>query len=304
VRLSVSLRTSYPAVSSATAAGWIVERTRAARDAGLDALYVGDHHATGPDSAYFQNVPLLGRLLPEWGDRPFGGLFLVPLWHPVLLAEQIATLATLAAGRFVLQTALGDGATQFGAMGLTTATRVRRFEVGLGLVRSLLAGNRVTDDTGTFGITDACISPVPGQPVEVWIGATAAVGIERAARLGDGWECNAHVVPSEAREQLACYRDACAALGQAPGVAAIRRDVHVGVDAAAANAEADRVVAAGYRGFRREALTAGDVGQVTDAFGVYADMGYDEVVVRHFSEDHRGVLESLARLAEVRTTLR
>jgi alkanesulfonate monooxygenase SsuD/methylene tetrahydromethanopterin reductase-like flavin-dependent oxidoreductase (luciferase family) len=162
----------------------------------------------------------------------------------------------------------------------------------------------VADDTGTFGITAACIAPVPERPVEVWIGATAVAGIERAARLGDGWECNAHVVPSEAREQLACYRDACAALGRSPGVAAIRRDVHVGAERGAAKDEADRVFAAGYRGFRREALTAGDVEQVIDAFGVYADLGYDEVVVRHFSEDHRAVLESLTRLAEVRTALR
>src|SRR5207244_113831 len=99
--------TSYPAGAPTGSPSQtplrMVEEVRRAREAGLDALYVGDHHATGPATAYFQNVPLLGRLLPEWGDGRFGALFLLPLWHPVLLAEQIGTLAALSAGRFVLQ---------------------------------------------------------------------------------------------------------------------------------------------------------------------------------------------------------
>ena len=28
-------------------------------------------------------------MLAEWGERPAGCLFLLPLWHPVLVAEQI-----------------------------------------------------------------------------------------------------------------------------------------------------------------------------------------------------------------------
>ena len=72
-------------------ARWMVERARAAADAGLDSLFVGDHHNV--PVPYYQNVPILGRLLAEWDDRPAGALFLLPLWHPVLLAEQIGTLA-------------------------------------------------------------------------------------------------------------------------------------------------------------------------------------------------------------------
>ncbi|HEX2564828.1 MAG TPA: hypothetical protein VHK25_12975 [Acidimicrobiales bacterium] len=32
---------------------------------------------------------MLGRLLAEWGDRPAGALYLLPLWNPVLVAEQV-----------------------------------------------------------------------------------------------------------------------------------------------------------------------------------------------------------------------
>ncbi len=44
---------------------------------------------------------MLGRLLAEWGEAPAGCLFLLPLWHPVLVAEQIGTLAAIARGPFV-----------------------------------------------------------------------------------------------------------------------------------------------------------------------------------------------------------
>jgi len=67
----------------------MVERVRAARDAGLESLFLGEHHATG--GSYYQNVPILGRLLGEWGDRPVAALFLLPLGHPVLLAGEEVT---------------------------------------------------------------------------------------------------------------------------------------------------------------------------------------------------------------------
>src|SRR5262245_37308793 len=94
----------------------MVEQAAAAREAGLDSLSVGDHHATG--GPYYQNAPILGRLLAEWkGDRPAGALYLLPLWNPVLVAEHVGTLASLAPGRFILQCAIGGEAGQFAAMG-------------------------------------------------------------------------------------------------------------------------------------------------------------------------------------------
>src|SRR5262249_30274362 len=80
VRIGVSLRTAFLVDDARVGAGWIVERAGAAREAGLDCLLVGDHHAT--PVPYYQNTPLLGRLLAEWGDGPFGALFLLPCGTP------------------------------------------------------------------------------------------------------------------------------------------------------------------------------------------------------------------------------
>jgi alkanesulfonate monooxygenase SsuD/methylene tetrahydromethanopterin reductase-like flavin-dependent oxidoreductase (luciferase family) len=268
----------------------MVERARAARDAGLDSLFVGDHHATGP-GVYYQNVPILGRLLAEWGDRPAGALFLLPLWPPVLLAEQIGTLAAIAGGRFVMQTAIGGGADQFAGMGVPLAGRAERFEAGLDAVRRLLAGDEVGG---------ARIAPVTPEPLEVWIGGTAPRAIDRAARLGDGWLGNADGVPDAARAQAATYRERCAAHGRPPTIVAIRRDVHVGADPEDAERTAGPIVHGGYRGFHPDAFVYGSVEQVAAKFRDLAQMGYTDVIVRQLASEPTDAIASIERLAAVR----
>ncbi|HYZ98951.1 MAG TPA: LLM class flavin-dependent oxidoreductase, partial [Acidimicrobiales bacterium] len=169
MRLGVSLRSGYLVDDARAGARWMVERARAAREAGLDSLFVGDHH--GVPVPYYQNSPMLGRLLAEWGERPAGALFLLPLWNPVLVAEQVGTLAALASGRFVMQCAVGGGDAQFAAMGADIRRRGRSFERALDIVRRLCAGEAVD------GLR---IAPVPPEPLEVWIGGHAPAAVDRA----------------------------------------------------------------------------------------------------------------------------
>ena len=278
-------------------ARWTVERAAAARDADLDSLFIGDHHNTGVP--YYQNSPMLGRLLAEWGDKPAGALYLLPLWHPVLLAEQVGTLASLASGRFILQCAIGGGAPQFAGMGAELRTRPSRFEAALDIIRRLLAHETVTT-TSPWKIEGAHIGPVPPEPVEVWIGAAASPGIDRAARLGDGFLAGPESPPAGARELIAEYREACERHGRTPSAVAVRRDIHVGADDADAARVAGPIVDGGYRGFPPDAPVVGGPERVAETFRELAEMGYTDVIVRHLAEDQAEVLKSFERLAEVR----
>lgn len=283
-------------------ARWMVERTVAARDAGLDSLFVGDHHATGPFD-YFQNTPIMGRLLAEWDARPTGILMLLALWNPVLAAEQLGTLAAIAGGPFVLQCALGGGEQQFAAMGTTLAGRVTRFEACLDAIRRLLDGETVTIDDGPWAVGEARVAPLPPEPLEVWIGASAPGAIDRAARLGDGWIAGPELVADEAAAQAEQYLDRCAAHGREPGVVALRRDVYVGSDAADAERVAGPIVERGYRGFRPEACTYGDADAVIEALAPYAALGFTDVIVRELVDDPVAVVASYERLGAVREAL-
>jgi alkanesulfonate monooxygenase SsuD/methylene tetrahydromethanopterin reductase-like flavin-dependent oxidoreductase (luciferase family) len=300
VHIGVSLRSGYGDVEVRTGARWMAEQAGAAREAGLDSLFLGEHHATG--GTYYQNVPMLGRLLAEWGNRPAGALFLLPLWHPVTLAEQVGTLASLAQGRFILQCALGGGDEQFAGMGVPLRGRVARFESTLSVLRRLLAGEEVTADE-PLPLKGARSGPAPPEPVDVWIGASAPAAIERAARLGDGWIAAPGLTQAQAAEQIERYRTACSTHGRPVGVTAIRRDIHVGADAKDAWRVADPILAHGYRGMPRESLVVGGVAQVSQAFAELGELGFGHILVRHLADDQDEVLASFERLSAVRSEL-
>lgn len=299
--VGISLTSAHTTGDARLGARMMIERTAAARRAGLDSLFLGDHHSTG--APYYQNVPMLGRLLAEWGDAPAGCLFLLPLWHPVLLAEQVGTLAAIAQGRFILQCGIGDGAEQFDAMGANLKHRPSAFEEALDAIRRLLAGESVGCH-GRYRFDNARVSPRPAEPVDVWIGATAEPAIDRAARLGDGWLASPGLTPERARALVDFYLARCRAHGRAPTAVAIRRDVYVGESAADVEATAGPIIAKGYRGFDAGALVTGTVDQVAERFGALGGMGYTDIIVRHLTNDQPKVLASLRRLGEVRAALR
>jgi alkanesulfonate monooxygenase SsuD/methylene tetrahydromethanopterin reductase-like flavin-dependent oxidoreductase (luciferase family) len=289
VKIGTSLRSTYPLSDPRQGAQWMIERAAAAEAAGLDSLFVGDHHATGP-TAYYQNSPVLGRLLAEWGDRPAGALYLLPAWNPVLVAEQVGTLAALARGAFVLQCAVGGG-DQMSAMGAPAKGRGAIFEQHLDVIRRLLAGEDVD------GVR---VAPVPAQPVEVWIGGHAPPALDRAARLGDGWIAAPWATDDQAAELAGAYRKACEAHGRKASAVVLRRDIHVGGDEADARRVAGPVLDGGYRGMDPSATVVGSPEQVAERFAAYAAMGYDHILVRHLAEEQEEVLASFARLRDVR----
>ncbi len=300
MRVGISLASFHPVEDPRDGVRRMVARARVAEQAGLDSLFVGDHHVT--PLPYYQNSPILGRLLAEWGDRPCGALYLLPLWHPVLLAEQIGTLASVARGRFILQCAIGPSDRQSEAMGVNPRHRPSRFEEALDVIRRLLAGEEVESD-GRYRFRRARISPVTPEPLEVWIGASAPPAIDRAARLGEGWIASPHLTVVEAESQIALYRERCEAHGRSVGVTAIRRDVFVGADEAEVEAVRGEAVGSGHRGFPEEALVIGTVADVSERLLSLAELGYSDVLVRNLARDPGRALESTARLSEVRAAL-
>jgi alkanesulfonate monooxygenase SsuD/methylene tetrahydromethanopterin reductase-like flavin-dependent oxidoreductase (luciferase family) len=300
MRVGISLTSSHAVKDPREGARWMIERAAAAHRAGLDSLFVGDHHST--PTPYYQNVPMLGRLLAEWGDRPAGCLFLLPMWNPVLVAEQVGTLASITSGRFIFQCGLGDGQPQFAAMGAEIKQRPSAFEEALGIVQRLLRGETVSGGR-RFAFENATVALRPAENVEYWIGGQALPAIDRAARLADGFLASPSLKLDDARSQIDYYRERCAAHGRRPTAIAIRRDLYVGESPAEARATADVVLARGYRGFPRESLVIGDVREVVAQIRPLASMGYTDVIVRHLTNDQPKVLGSMARLAEVRRAL-
>jgi len=301
MRIGISLTSNYPdAKDPRQGARWMIERAAAAHRAGLDSLFVGDQHVS--PTPYYQNTPMLGRLLAEWGEAPAGCLFLLPLWHPVLVAEQIGTLAAITQGPFIMQCGLGWGEARFAAMGANIRMRPSAFEEALDIVRRLLAGETVSASR-RFRVTQASLALRPAEPVEIWIGASAPPAIERAARLAEGWIASPGLTREEARTQADFYRERCAAYGRPPKAVVLRRDIYVGQSSSEAQAVLQDALNRGYRGMPAEALIAGSVDEVAEQFRSFGELGYTDILVRHLSNDQPKVLASLERLAAVRAAL-
>jgi alkanesulfonate monooxygenase SsuD/methylene tetrahydromethanopterin reductase-like flavin-dependent oxidoreductase (luciferase family) len=297
MKIGISLTSNHPdAEDPRVGARWMIERAAAAHRAGLASLFIGDQHVS--PTPYYQNTPMLGRLLAEWGAAPAGCLFLLPLWHPVLVAEQIGTLAAIAQGPFIMQCGLGWGEARFAAMGANFRTRPSAFEEALDIVRRLLVGETVSSSR-RFRFAEASLALRPAEPVEVWIGASAPPAIDRAARLAEGWIASPGLILEEARAQANLYRNYCAAHRRQPGAIVLRRDIYVGESSSEAQAVLQNALSRSYRGMTAQALTAGSVDEVTEQLRVFGEMGYTDVLVRHLTNDQPKVLGSLERLAAV-----
>lgn len=299
MRLGISVATAYRS-GDRDGVSSVIEQARVARDVGLDTLSVGDHHATGT-MPYLQNAPMLGRLLADWDDRPAGCLFLLPLWQPVLLAEQVGTLAEIAAGPFIVQIGLGDGDGQFRAMGQRRGDRGRRLEEGLPLVQALLRGESVSSEL--FGVQGARIAPVPGRGVEWWVGGGTPKAIDRAARLGDCWYANADLTLESAAALMGVYREACARHDRRPTRIPIRKDVFVAETAAEAEKVGDALMGAGYRGFERGAVAYGDPDTVAEQLAPFASLGFTDVIIRSMPAPLEQSVRSVELSGEVRARL-
>ena len=300
MRIGISIQSAYRVSDPATAVRNMVERAQAARQADLDSLFVGDHHVT--DHTYLQNSPILGRLLAQWHNKPAGALYLLPLWHPVLLAEQISTLAAIMPGRFILQCGLGGLPHQSVGMGVDMRDRAAMFEDSLSIMQRLWAGETVSHER-FWAIKNAKIGPLPEHKIEVWIGATAPAAINRTARLAQGWLGTPAITPAQAKQQLNQYRQACAEHRRQPAAIALRRDIFIADSAKAASQFKEQAVAKGYRGFPEDALVCGEVGQVAEQFAEFAEAGFTDIIVRNMASDQALALETIERLSDVRREL-
>jgi alkanesulfonate monooxygenase SsuD/methylene tetrahydromethanopterin reductase-like flavin-dependent oxidoreductase (luciferase family) len=277
------------------AQNWL-EVAAAARAAGLDGLLVGDNHAVPAGYANcFAPVPSLARLMAVTGEMPVGMVLLAPFYEPIVLAEQIGTLAAFARGPLIVTLALGGRAQTFAAFGRDQRTRVGRLEELAAVLRPLLAGERVTFRGRHHTVEDAQVSPLPRVPVSLWIAGTVRAAAERAGRLGDGWLTGQNAGSADLGEQLDAYREAAGRAGRPPRPV-LRRDIFVGASDADARAVVDPILAEGYRGTGRDTLLVGGPATVVQQLREYRALGFEHVMVRHITGDHARMLESFARI--------
>ena len=119
------------------------------------------------------------------------GVLVLPNHHPVVLAKRLATLDVLSGGRLRVCVGMGWMREEIEACGTDFATRGRRADEQLQVLRALWAG---TDPTGVdhdgefFSFTGLVSRPRPVRPagVPLHVGGHSRAAARRAGRYGDG----------------------------------------------------------------------------------------------------------------------
>lgn len=156
-------------------------------DAGIDHVCCGDHVSfagTGFDGLVQATaLAMLHPTLPV-----YTGIYLLPLRHPVPVARQLADIDRLAPGRLIFGVGVGgEDRREVAICGVDPATRGRRMDESLAVVRELLSGKPTSFHGDFFDVDDAVIAPAPGDRIPIIVGGRSDAAIRRAGRSGDGW---------------------------------------------------------------------------------------------------------------------
>ena len=172
-----------------------------AEELGFDSVWTSEHHFA--DDAYMPSLMPVSAAIAARTERiEIGtGLVLAPLYPPLRLAEDAATVDLISGGRFVLGIGMGWLEWEFEALGVPIGRRVSRTVAAVETCRQAWSGGLV--DAAGVAVTPK--PPRDGGP-PIWIGASAEPAVRRAARIGDGWIA-AEPSEEEFREQVGWLRD-------------------------------------------------------------------------------------------------
>jgi alkanesulfonate monooxygenase SsuD/methylene tetrahydromethanopterin reductase-like flavin-dependent oxidoreductase (luciferase family) len=157
-------------------------------DAGLDHVCCGDHVSffVGAGTDGLLQATALAMLHPTLPVST--GVYLLLLRHPVVVARQLSDLGRLAPGRLVFGVGIGgEDRHEVEICGVDPATRGRRMDECLDIVRQLLTGAPTSFHGEFFDFDDALVLPAPSDPIPIIVGGRSDAAVRRAGRFGDGW---------------------------------------------------------------------------------------------------------------------
>lgn len=212
----------------------ILRQVEAAQKAGVTYFFIGQHFLFSGGTRWLQPVPVLARLAGEIDrhSRLATQILISPLYHPVMLAEELATLDIVTGGRLDIGLGVGYIPGEYAALGVPYQERVARFEEGVQLLRALWTNVRVTFGGRFYRVDDATahIAPIQLPHPPLWVGAQSKTGIRRAARLGDAWVITPQVPTEALAGRVEIFADERRRLCRPWGRLPLRREIVIGRD--------------------------------------------------------------------------
>ncbi len=179
----------------------------AAEDIGFDHIGFSEHVASSRlteypalfsfDDPWHESFTMLAFLAAVTTTIELSSaMALITLRNPVLIAKQAAEVDLLSRGRLRLGVSVGWNREEQRALGVDPATRGRRIEEMVPLLRRLWTEDCVTHHGQWFTLDEVGIHPRPPRPIPIWMGGggfdsqghPSESSMQRAARLCDGFK--------------------------------------------------------------------------------------------------------------------
>lgn len=185
-----------------------VEQCRWADHYGFGTVMLAEHH--GADDGYLPSPLVMGAAIAAVTTkmRVRVQALILPFHDPLRLAEDIAVLDLISAGRAEIAAAGGYLASEFAQFGRALNQRGRLVEEGIAALRQAWTGEPFEYQGRTVRIT-----PTPHQnPIPIALGGASEAAARRAAHIADAF------IPAMP-ELMAVYAAECAKLGKTPAPA-------------------------------------------------------------------------------------
>jgi coenzyme F420-dependent glucose-6-phosphate dehydrogenase len=211
----------------------LLEHARAAAASGFDGLACSDHLQPWWEPGESGHAwPWLGALGVATEQLPFGtGVTPAgPRYHPVLIAQAWATLATMFPGRPFLGFGSGESLneTPLGAPWPPVEEQIGRMEEALEMIHALFAGARLTSSGRHFAATRAYLHTRTEQRPPIYVSAFGPQAAAVAGRWGDGLWTLAD--PDSVPEIIDAYHSAADDAGREGGEIILQTSFSWGAD--------------------------------------------------------------------------
>ena len=241
---------------------------------GFADVWVSDHVVQPADQRYpspylFEPLLTLGWAAAATERVGIGtSVLVVPQYHPLQLANSLASLDRLSGGRLLVAAGVGWSQAEFAALDQGFTDRGARMDEAIEIMRTVWANDPATFHGDHYSFDDLRVLPQPGRRIPIWIGGLSTPARRRAATRGDGFQAI-----STPPDELA------------PMIAELR----------AARPDDDFVVS--YRtGWDPQGM---DVAQIRDECAAYGEAGVEHVVSAPWRTNADDWIRSMEMLVEI-----
>lgn len=206
-----------------------IEVVAAASTMGFGWVSVGNHWLSYP-TVWPQPFPLVARLAPATGQMLIRtSVLLVPLFNPVDIAENVATLDHITHGRLILGMSIGYREQELEVAGLSRKDRVPKLEESVHLMKLLWSGEEVNFEGKYTTVRHGRMGFRPyQQPYPLLeMGAQSEGATKRAARIADGVFFGPQTTWDEVGRLANLYRDTRQEAGRELGMLGASRSLIV-----------------------------------------------------------------------------